>query len=348
MLYTLLIIIALLAIITAVVLNLPSFGKHPVGKRLVRIEHSPNYKEGSFQNQLPTPQLTSDKGFFTQLKEFFFSDVKDLYPSAPVPAVQTNLSTLPENSLVWLGHSSYFMNISGKKLLVDPVFHAASPFPFMIKPFRAEYNYSANDIPTIDLLIITHDHWDHLDYNLFKQIKGRVKHVLCTLGVGAHLEYWGYPEENITELDWNEETQLSGLHFTCLPTRHFSGRGITRAKTLWGSYMLQSEDKTLYIGGDSGYGPHFALIAKQFPSIDLALLENGQYNEDWRHIHTLPKELPIVMADLRAKRYFTGHNSKFKLGKHPWHEPLENLKKIREQHPDWVIEEPKIGKVISL
>ncbi|MDO4881376.1 MAG: MBL fold metallo-hydrolase [Capnocytophaga sp.] len=345
MVYTLIIIVGVIAVGATWFLNTAPFGKLPSRERLLRIEKSPNYKNGKFVNLENTPQLTSDKSFFRNIYEFLFVDGKDTSPMEKMPAEQTNLETIPDNTMVWFGHSSYFMKIDNKKILIDPVFYSASPFPFMIKPFDMEYNYSPADIPEIDLLIITHDHWDHLDYKTMQELKPRIKKILCTLGVGEHFEHWGFRAEQITELDWNEQATIDGMHFTCLPTRHFSGRGLNGAKTLWGSYMLESQDKTIYIGGDSGYGKHFAEIGKQFQNIDLAILENGQYNQDWRHIHTLPEELQKVMKDLRAKQYFTGHNSKFKLAKHSWYAPIETIKKIVEDDKTLKIILPKIGKI---
>ena len=177
MLYIFLGLIILIAIGAAVILNQAKFGKLPSGERLARIEKSPNYKNGKFHNLSETPQLTSDKSLFENVYDFLFPDVKDLKPSGKIPAVQTNLKEIPlnEDIMVWLGHSSYYMQVSGKRLLVDPVFHSASPFSFMTKPFDAEYNYSSADLPEIDLLIITHNHWDHLDYTVMKEMKDKIK-----------------------------------------------------------------------------------------------------------------------------------------------------------------------------
>ena len=294
MLYIFLGLIILIAIIAAIILNQAEFGKLPSGERLVRIEKSPNYKNGKFHNLSETPQLTSDKSFFENLYLFIFPEVKDLKPSRKIPAIQTNLKEIPlnEDIMVWLGHSSYYMQVSEKRLLVDPVFHSASPFSFMVKPFDVEYNYSSADLPEIDLLIITHDHWDHLDYTVMKEMKDKIKKVLCPLGVGAHLEYWGFKPEQITELDWNEKTSIDDMKFTCLP--------------------------------------------------------NGQYNEDWRYIHLLPEDLHKAMKDLKAKRYFAGHNSKFALGRHSWYEPLNTIDKITKQDSTIHAITPKIGEIVKL
>lgn len=344
----LLVAILIISILTIFILNMPSFEKIPNGKRAERIKKSPNYKNGKFQNLEDTPQLTSDKSFIENAYNFFFKKVENLRPIEKIPTVKTNLNTLENNSLVWLGHSSYFLKINDKNILIDPVLHSASPFSFLIAPFDTEYQYSEKDLPEdIDLLIITHDHWDHLDYHLMKQIRSRIKRILTTLGVGSHFEYWNFSPEIITELDWNEDTMIENLKFTCLPARHFSGRGILGKQTLWGAFMLQTEEQTIYIGGDSGYGKHIAEIAQRFPKIDFALMENGQYSIDWQYIHFLPEDLKKAMKELNAEKYFTGHNSKFALSKHAWYEPLENISKIAEKEKLNILT-PKIGEIVQL
>ena len=198
-LLTLLVGILIISILTIFILNMPNFGKIPNGKRTERIKKSPNYKNGKFQNLEDTPQLTSDKSFIENAYNFFFKKVENLRPIEKIPTVKTNLNTLENNSLVWLGHSSYFLKINDKNILIDPVLHSASPFSFLMAPFDTEYQYSEKDLPEdIDLLIITHDHWDHLDYHLMKQIRSRIKRILTTLGVGSHFEYWNCSPEIIT------------------------------------------------------------------------------------------------------------------------------------------------------
>ena len=348
MLYTILILITVIGIGAVIIFNLPSFGKTPSGERLARIQQSPNYREGKFQNLEPTPQLTSDDNMLKTAYHYFFPDVQDLNPSTPIPAVQTDLQSLPNNAMVWLGHSSYLLNVNNTRVLVDPVFHSASPFSFMVKPFKATYNYSSADMPdSIEVLVLTHDHWDHLDYTAMKELKSRIQHVVCPLGVGAHLEYWGFDPAKITEMDWQEDTTMANLKFTCLPTRHFSGRGLKRAQSLWGSFMLETGTYTIYIGGDSGYGKHIAEIGKRFPHINLALMENGQYNPNWCYIHFLPEDLRKALREIGAKRYFTGHNFKFALSQHPWYEPMRNVQAYAKEDSLNIIT-PKIGEVVHI
>jgi len=256
MLYTTLILIAVISIGAAIILNLPSFGKTPSGERLARIQQSPNYREGKFQNLEPTPELTSNDNILKTAYHYFFPNVQDLNPSTPIPAVQTDLRSLPNNAMVWFGHSSYLLNVNNTRVLVDPVFHSASPFSFMVKPFKATYNYSAADMPdTIEVLVLTHDHWDHLDYDVVKALQPRVKKAYMGLGVGAHFERWGYRPEQIVELDWNESAPLTeGGHIHCLPTQHFSGRGLTSGQSLWASFLVEGREHSVYIGGDGGGG----------------------------------------------------------------------------------------------
>ena len=137
-------------------------------------------------------------------------------------------------------------------------------------------------MPDIDYLVISHDHWDHLDYNTVKKLKDRIGAVICPLGVGEHFEYWGFDKERLIELDWNEDANLvPGFMIHCLPARHFSGRRLTANQSLWASFLLEAPSQKIYIGGDGGYDTHYAEIGNRFPGIDLAILENGQYNEEW-------------------------------------------------------------------
>ena len=178
-------------------------------------------------------------------------------------------------------------------------------------------------MPDIDYLVISHDHWDHLDYRTVKSLKDRVGKVICGLGVGEHFEYWGYDKDRLVELDWYEDAVLeNGFAVHCLPTRHFSGRGLKANQTLWASFLIETPSQKIYMAGDGGYDSHFEEIGKHFPDIDLAILENGQYNEGWNLIHLMPSDMAKAAKDLKAKKIMTVHHSKYALAKHPWDEPL--------------------------
>ena len=311
-----------------VFLHTPSFGRLPTGRRLERIRLSPNYVNGEFQYPVKTVVMTSTKSGLAAMWEFVTQPRKDTKPKQPVPSEKVDLRNLSseDDCIVWFGHSSYLLQIEGKRLLVDPVFYKAAPVSWVNRPYSGTDLWKPKDLPSCDWLLISHDHWDHLDYQAVKELKSSIQKVLLPLGVGEHFERWGYPEVMLTELDWQERTDLGdGFIIYCLPARHFSGRGLKRNQSLWASFMLKTPSgRKIYIGGDSGYGPHFREIGQKFPDIDLAILENGQYNADWAQIHTLPTELPQVCRDLGAKEVITVHHSKYTLSKHPWDEPRRN------------------------
>ena len=330
--------------------NQPSFGRLPKGERLEKIKRSPQYRDGAFQNHRLTEVVTSEGGRLRAMWKFLFSKPERLYPDKPVQAIKTDLKTLPEDSdwMVWFGHSSYLLQLSGKRVLVDPVFCMASPVSFVNKPFKGTGIYKPEDMPEIDYLVISHDHWDHLDYQTVMQLKERVRKVICPLGVGEHFERWGYDKENLVELDWKEDALLdNGFTVHCLPARHFSGRGLTPNQTLWASFLLETPSRKVSRGGDGGYDTHFEEIGRQYPHIDLAILENGQYNEDWHHIHLMPTALGEAARDLKAKRLVTVHHSKYALARHPWDEPLKNeLEAATRNSLDLIA--PEIGEVVEL
>jgi L-ascorbate metabolism protein UlaG (beta-lactamase superfamily) len=283
---------------------------------------------------------------------FVFNTNKRLKPKGPIPSVQRDLWKLApaENVLVWFGHSSYFLQIDGKRILVDPVLSGrASPVSFTTKAFAGTDPYTVADIPEIDILFITHDHWDHLDYDTMTKMRSRVKRVICPLGVGAHLERWGFDSGIVAEGDWGDNFDLGdGLTAHVLPARHFSGRGLRRNSTLWASYALQtSSGYKIYLGGDSGYGPHFKEIGRQFSGFDLAILENGQYDRAWKYIHMMPAETLQAGHDLQASLVFPVHNSKFCIANHDWDAPLRTITSIDSQIRPALIT-PVIGSVVQI
>lgn len=229
-------------------LHQPSFGRLPSGERLERIRRSPNYREGEFRNLSPTPLMTGEVNRWKAMWDFIFSSKDSLYPDRSLPVVKTDLKRLPvnKNVMVWFGHSSYLLQVDGKRVLVDPVFRAASPVPFVNKPFKGTDVYEPEDMPEVDFLIISHDHWDHLDYETVRELRPRVGKVICPLGVGAHFERWGYDEDDLVELDWREDAVLGeGFAVHCLPARHFSGRGLTANQSLWASFLLETPSLTI-------------------------------------------------------------------------------------------------------
>ncbi|RNI38907.1 MBL fold metallo-hydrolase [Hanamia caeni] len=346
-----LIISALLIIAIATFLNSPKFGKSPSGERLKRIQQSPNYKNGHFENVHSTPMMTAKGGMFTVLKQFLFDKKPGLIPSGVIPSVKTDLLHLDprEDVLVWFGHSSYFLQTDKMKILVDPVFSgSASPFSFNIKAFKGADIYTADDIPEIDILFLSHDHWDHLDYKTIVKLKPKIKRIVCALGVGELLEFWGFDKNKIYEADWNEQIDFgNGFVINSVTARHFSGRKFARNRSSWTSFILKTPTYKIFIGGDSGYDTHFRQIGKTFGPFDLAILENGQYNPNWKFIHMQPEETLQAAIDLQAKRLLPVHNSKFALSVHPWDEPLIRITELNKKM-NINVATPRIGEALNL
>ena len=343
----------LVLIIVYIFTKHPQFGKAPRPEQLVKIQQSPHYKTGQFHNLEPTPQLTEGYSLISVLSQFLFKASPDGKPKKALPSLITNLHSIPlsEDCLIWFGHSSYFLQFHQCRFLIDPVFsNNASPLPSTNTAFKGTDIYSADDMPMIDYLLITHDHYDHLDYKTVIKLKTKVKHVICGLGVGAHFERWGYNTNQITELDWNQNITLSNaITLYALPARHFSGRGFKRNNTLWLSFLLKSADFTVYLGGDSGFGQHFKSIGDQFKTIDLAILENGQYNNAWHAIHMHPSEVLQAAKDLNAKNVIPVHSCKFKLALHPWKEPLNLVsEKWLTDSTAIALWTPIIGEIVEL
>ncbi|HMI60126.1 MAG TPA: MBL fold metallo-hydrolase [Puia sp.] len=324
----------------------PQFGKAPTGERQQRIEKSPNYRDGSFQNLVLTEMSLKDVSVMKVLWEFVRKP-RNTAPSRPIPSVHTDLRALPEDhiSIVWFGHSSYLMKIGKVHILVDPVFSGnAAPFRIFAKAFPGTNGYDVDKLPDkIDIVLLTHDHYDHLDYKTILKLKSRAQHFYTSLGVGSHLESWGIGGEMITELDWWEGTGIgvdgkpvvaeedeggTGVvgewgRLTAAPARHFSGRSTKRNKTLWSSFVLKIAGHSFFLGGDSGYGEHFKEIGNRFGPFDIGIVECGQYGKYWPHIHMFPEQVVQAAQELKVKKLLPVHWGKFSLALHPWNEPIK-------------------------
>lgn len=328
-----------------------SMGKNPSGGRLKKIEQATNYRDGIFHNRHDTPVMAEKGTFFKTFKKFLNKPADTLPPHA-LPSIKTDLKNLPDGNpvLVWFGHSSYLLKINGKHILVDPVFSGyASPFKFKsAKSFEGTNIYSADDMPPIDILLITHDHYDHLDYKTVLKLNSKTKYIITSLGVGSHLEYWGFDMNKVTELNWGESTEkIEGIKFISAPARHFSGRSFKRAKTLWASFILKTKDVSIYLGADSGYDTHFKEIGEKYGPFQLAILESGQYNEAWKFIHMMPEETVQASIDVKAEMLLPVHWGKFCLSLHPWNEPIERvLKKAAELNVN--VTTPVIGEPLII
>lgn len=327
------------------------FGALPEGDRLARIVQSPQYVDGEFRNPEPLPPLKGSGGFVGALLKYVLSSQKGLRPPQPLPAIKTNLLTLDRNKdvVIWLGHSSYFVQFAGRRMLIDPVFSAyASPFSFSNKAFEGTSLYTAADMPAIDYLLISHDHWDHLDYPTVASLRPKVANVVCGLGVGAYFEAWDYAREAIHEQDWNTALEHEdGFAIHVLPARHYSGRALIRNKTLWTAFALASPKGRIFFSGDSGYGRHFAEIGRKFGGFDLAVLDSGQYDENWRYTHMMPEDAAMAAVDLRADALLAGHVGRFAIAYHTWDDPFRRLAAASHDKPYRLLT-PVIGQSVNL
>jgi L-ascorbate metabolism protein UlaG (beta-lactamase superfamily) len=321
------ILIGLMGVGALVIMRQPVFGKNPKAERLARMGKSTNYKNGSFHNQRDTPMMASDVSYSKLILNFFLGKPANTEPPKKLPSLKTDLKKLTgtEPIIVWFGHSSYFLRTNGKNFLIDPVLSGnASPVTFFAKSFKGSDVYSVEDFPELDGVILTHDHYDHLDYNTIVKLKEKSKHFYTALGVGSHLSHWGVVENQITEFDWWDGANLGeGIHLTAAPARHFSGRGFVRFKTLWVSFILKTPTHNFYLGGDSGYGDHFKIIGEKYGPFDIAFLECGQYDKQWPYIHMMPEETVQAGLDLKTKVLMPVHWGKFSLSMHPWNESIE-------------------------
>lgn len=343
-------IVAVSALLIFLFLQQRVFGDDPANERLTRILQSKNYGNGSFQNITPTTMMAKGVPVTKMLWDYFNKSPINTPPDR-LPSIKTNLGALPDNvpTLVWFGHSSYLIKTNGLSFLIDPVFSGyASPVSYFGGSFPGSDVYSAADMPAIDFLILSHDHYDHLDYKTITELIPKVKMFYTALGIGAHLERWGVPADRIVELDWWQGSQIAaGITLTATPARHFSGRSLARGRTLWTSYVLKLPGYTLYLGGDSGYDSHFRAIGKKFGPFDLAILECGQYNESWPKIHMMPEEVVTAAQELQAKAVLPVHWGKFALAYHAWNEPIERFTK-RAAQQRLPITTPLIGEPVVL
>lgn len=302
-----------------------------------------------FVNRVPVPVMaeTPKRSPVETWWNFLFGSKKGQRPGLPIPSVRTDLKTLTEDKMVWLGHSGFYIKKWGLGILIDPALNDSSPVPGFFRPFKGADIYKAGDLPPhIDLLVITHDHYDHLDYKVVQSLKGRVGQVVCPLGVGLHFEKWGWDPDLIVELDWYEGIRLGDLDLTLTPSQHFSGRSMKRNETLWGGYVFAWPDITVYFSGDGGYGPHFKEVGRWWRP-DLAVVEIGQYDDAWAGIHLRPQDWVRAVADIGAVRVMGCHHAKYCLSNHTWYAPLE-AEEAKTRELGAQLFTPKIGAPLDL
>jgi L-ascorbate metabolism protein UlaG (beta-lactamase superfamily) len=329
-------------------------GGHPSEAEVKRFEALPYYKDGMFVSEEPVP-LTRPKA--EDDKDKSFSWWRFLTPNKNAPTFTLPTKTLtresfgePSDSLLiyWLGHSSLMIEIEGKRILVDPVFSNAAPVPFAVRRY-VEVPISRGDLPPLDYVLLTHNHYDHLEFATMWALRNRDLRFIVPLGVGTHLRKWGIADEKITELGWGDAFAENGLTFFAETARHFSGRTLfTRNDTLWVSYVLQGEKSKLFLAGDTGYGAHFKKIAERHAPFDLALIEIDGWNAMWKNVHIFPEEVIKAYHELNAKALMPVHWGVFDMANHPWNESIEKIVELAEQDGGVKLLTPMMGEGVGL
>lgn len=342
-----------LSIILVIILSInlfiryaPQFGNPPNGDALLRIENSENYQKDHFKNGVDTKLEMGFKLMIQTLREYM--QAENTAPESPIQVhgrPETSNHSPEGTFITWYGHSTILLEIDNKKLLIDPMLGKASaPVPFFSKRFKTEPSINLDMLPEIDAILISHDHYDHMDYSSIMALKNKVDHFYVPLGVGSHLRHWGIEPSEITELDWWEAAIYEGIKITATPARHFSGRSTKdRNKTLWASWAIKGKEHSVFFSGDSGYSDHFGQIGKKQGPFDISMVECGQYNEKWADIHMMPEQSIQAHIDVNAKVMMPIHWGAFKLSLHTWTEPVERAfaEANRKNVPIYI---PEIGK----
>ncbi|MFH1851878.1 MAG: MBL fold metallo-hydrolase [Candidatus Neomarinimicrobiota bacterium] len=297
------------------------------------VENATNYSGRKFFNQLPSDEL-SFKNFMRMTAKYFRVKNPDKRPARPLPVIPINdqFNRVPSNDLrfAWLGHSSLILEIAGKRLLIDPMLSErssmvqwAGPRRFHPAPLKAE------ELPVVDAVLISHDHFDHLDQATIKSIAGRDLLFIVPIGISSRLRDWGVAENKIIEMNWWDEYDLDGLRIVATPARHFSGRGLPdRDLTLWTSWSIIGEKRRVFFSGDTGPTPDMQTIGEKFGPFDLTFIEIGAYDETWASIHAGPVVAAQIHRQLNGAQMVPIHWATFDLALHSWYSPAEEL--VRE------------------
>jgi len=318
-----------------------------------RIEASPQYRDGKFHNKVQT-QVFSLEGMWNGMKEVVFNKHPDSTPASEIPIVsvqQRQFSGIqPESNVRFtrLGHSTLLIRLGQQNWLTDPVFsERVSPLQWIGPKRFHDVPLDLNDLPDITGVVISHNHYDHLDEGSIKLLSNKVQHFVVPLGIGDSLREWGVEEGKIIELDWWQDFEVAGVQVVSTPAQHFSGRGITDGdETLWSSWVIRTNEAAVYFSGDTGYFEGFKEIGERFGPFDYAFMECGAYNEQWRDIHMLPEDTLQAFLDVKGKVLVPVHNSTFDLSTHAWYDPYVQINALAQQHGVELLT-PVIGNTVD-
>ncbi|MCI5059243.1 MAG: MBL fold metallo-hydrolase [Flavobacteriales bacterium] len=333
----------------------PQFGGKVPENQKLEFSKTGHFESGVFVNFEEIQMEMDCHSIKAMIKEFFEPD-PNVAPTKDISVKKLDPSSIqdfPNDSLInitWLGHSSFFIQMAELNILLDPVFgQYAAPHPLLGRQrYNREMPITIEELPEIDIVIISHDHYDHLDYESILALKNKTKHFFVPLGIGSHLRSWGISEAKIHEKDWWQRENVGDLELIFAPSRHMSGRRLDdQYATLWGSWVLKSSNSNLYFSGDGGYGSHFRKIGEELGPFDIALMECGQYNELWADVHMMPEETVQASFDIRADMIIPIHWGSFTLATHSWTDPVERVT-AEGRKKGLPIVTPEIGQTVVI
>ena len=330
----------------------PVFGGGLSEEKFQAFSQSSNFRQNKFMNQIPTSMDMNPETLVTIVRDFIKGNPQGRPDGAiPVEFINTiSFQEKRETRIYWFGHSTVLLEIEGKRVLIDPMF-AKTPSPFPLvggKRYSETLPMKIEELPSVDIVILSHDHYDHLDYDSIMSIKDKVGQFYVPLGIGSHLERWGIEKEKIKEHDWWAESDVGGLKLVATPARHFSGRGLfNRDTTLWCSWVIIGQQTRVFFSGDSGYGAHFKQIGEKYGPFDWTLMECGQYDERWSAIHMMPEETVQAHIEVKGNSLIPIHWGAFSLALHDWTDPIERVTKAAKERQIFV-STPKIGELIRV
>jgi L-ascorbate metabolism protein UlaG (beta-lactamase superfamily) len=327
------------------------FGKRATGVRAQRMRESPQFADGAFRNAAP-PVVQLGADYLSLIRQMLFSETRKLRrPAGPIPLTTPAPGELGHTGLhvTWYGHASTLVEIDGARVLCDPVWsRRTSPAQFAGPKRLHEPPVPLESLPKVDAIVISHDHYDHLDMATVRTlVRTQTAPFLVPLGIGAHLERWHVPAGRIIEFDWDEHVDIAGLRLTATPAQHFSGRTLARNDTLWASWTITGPTRRVFYSGDSGYFDGYAAVGAAHGPFDAALIQVGAYDPAWPDIHMTPEEGVAAALDLRAKLLIPVHWGTFNLALHPWTEPADRVWSEAKAH-DVTLAVPRPGERVDV